>query len=88
MALFHKPACENLKKKNRTMARIDNQTDDAVDSMLIYKPKKVKDSSLEYLFSMKSESTGMSRRTKLIIIGIIGVIVWIALVILLYTFIL
>ena len=88
MALFHKPACENLKKKNRAMTRIDSQTDDSVDSMMIYKPKKMKDASLESLFNTTYTEKKMSRKTKLILIGVGGLLAWIALIILLFVFIL
>lgn len=84
MALFHKPACENLKKRNKAMTRIDSQTDNDTDAMLVYKPKKLKDSSLESLYDIDSSSKkGHSRTTKFIIYGIIGVLLWIGLIVVL-----
>ena len=85
MALFHKPACENLQKRKKAMTRIDSQTDQDRDAMLVYKPKKLKDSSLESLYDIDvSKKHGAnSRTTKYIILGVIGVVIWIGIIVLL-----
>lgn len=87
MAIFKKPACENLKKRNRAMTRIDSQEDDERDSMIIYKPKKVKDSSIESLYddsSFEEKSKGnLPYWTKYVIVGIIG---WIVILLLIFMF--
>ena len=53
--------------------------------MLVYKPKKLKDSSLESLYDIDvSKKHGAnSRTTKYIILGVIGVVIWIGIIVLL-----
>lgn len=87
MAIFKKPACENLKKRNRAMTRIDSQEDDERDSMIIYKPKKVKDSSIESLYddsSLEERSKGnLPYWAKYVIIGVIS---WVVILLLIFIF--
>lgn len=86
MAIFRKPTCDNLKKRNRAMTRIDSQDDDERDSMVIYQPKRVKDSSIESLYDDEDVSSHRFKNnlpywSKYIIIGLI---IWILLLMLLF----
>lgn len=84
MAIFKKPVCENLKKKNRAMTRIDSMEDENTDSMLVYKPKTVKDSSIESLFNDNTVQKTGNKKSKVVIGVIVGILLFIGLVILLY----
>lgn len=83
MALFRKPVCENLKKKNKAMTRIDSQDDENTDSMMIYKPKNTKDSSLESLYDTDGNNVNNRqpiRYNKWIGLGIGFVVLWIVII--------
>jgi hypothetical protein len=84
MAIFKKPVCENLRKRNRAMINIDSMEDKNTDSMIIYKPKNVKDSSIESLFEEKPvEKHSHNKMLKYIVFVVVFVAVWVALIALL-----
>lgn len=86
MAIFKKPVCENLKKKNRAMTRIDSMDDENTDSMLVYKPKTVKDSSIESLFNDNTVQKSGNKKSKKIVAIVLGILLWIGLIVLVYNF--